>query len=472
LLIDMSFGAQFKALLNRFLPRTSFERGVGVLAGGTAVAQVIGVIVLPAITRLYTPEDFSVLAVFISILGFVAGVACLRLDIAIPVPEHDDDAANLLGMAILSCTIIAFLAAAAVWCCSDYFASFAGQPGLGLMPFLWMLPLGIFLSGLSSAIQFWATRRRWFNSIASSRIIQTIGSTGVQLLFGLLSILGPFGLLLGVLITNGLGSIGICKLAWREDKKLLLGIKFVDMRRQIHVHNRFIKYSIFEAIANNGAIQIPIMIIAIVGIGPEAGYMLLAMRMLTIPTSLIGGAVSQVYLSQAPEEHRDGKIGSFTLKTIEGLMRVGLGPLLFVGIVSPVAFPLIFGSEWKRAGEMVAWMTPLSILAFISSPVSMALHITNNHHTALNLQIFGFIIRVGGAWLAMLYTKEYIFEVYAFTGVVFYATYVYVILKITKIKYLELLSTIVGKPIVVMSWIVAGGLLSYLILNLSNIINN
>jgi O-antigen/teichoic acid export membrane protein len=153
-------------------------------------------------------------------------------------------------------------------------------------------------------------------------------------------------------------------------------------------------------------------------------------------------------------------------------MRVGLGPLLFVGIVSPVAFPLIFGSEWKRAGEMVAWMTPLSILAFISSPVSMALHITNNHLTALNLQIFGFIIRVGGAWLAMLFTKEYIFEVYAFTGVVFYATYVYVILKITKIKYLELLSTIVGKPIVVLSWIVAGGLLSYLILNLSNIINN
>jgi O-antigen/teichoic acid export membrane protein len=286
----------------------------------------------------------------------------------------------------------------------------------------------------------------------------------------MLSILGPFGLLLGVIIANGFGVIGLWQRAWRENKKHLNSINFSDMRRQVYTHKRFIKYSTFEAIANNGAIQIPILILGIVGIGPDAGYLLLAMRMLTIPTSLIGGAVSQVYLSQAPEEHREGKIGTFTLKTIEGLMRVGLGPLLFIGIVSPVAFPLIFGDEWKRAGEMVAWMTPLCILAFISSPVSMALHITNNHHTALNLQIFGFILQVGGACLAMLFAKEYIFEIYAFTGVVFYATYIWVILNITQINYFELLNILIGNLKLKISWVVAGVFSVFLINSLSDII--
>jgi O-antigen/teichoic acid export membrane protein len=452
----MSVGARFNALLNRLLPHSSFARGVGVLAGGTAVAQAIGIIVLPAITRMYTPEDFSVLAVFSSILGIAAGVACMRLDIAIPLPERDEDAANLLGMAILTCTSVALLSGLAVWCYSDNFANFAAQTEVGMQPFLWMLPLAIWLSGIFSAIQLWATRKRLFNAIARTRISQTIASTGAQLLCGILSILGPFGLLLGVLIANGFGVIGLCQRAWREDKKHLVGINFGDMRRQVYTHKKFIEYSTFEAIANNCAIQIPIIIIGMFGVGPEAGYLLLAMRVMAIPTSLIGGAVSQVYLSQAPEENRNGKIGPFTLKTIEGMLRIGLGPLIFIGIASPVVFPLIFGYEWERAGQMLTWMMPLCILQFISSPVSMALHITNNHQTALILQIFGFIIRVGGTWLSILFAHEYLFEVYAFTGFVFYAIYILIILKITKIKKIELLSALASNLKVKILWIVGG----------------
>ena len=79
--------ARLRALINRLLPRASFARSVGVLAGGTAAAQAIVVLVQPVITHLYTPEDFSVLAVYSSILGIVAGVACLRLDVASQCPR-------------------------------------------------------------------------------------------------------------------------------------------------------------------------------------------------------------------------------------------------------------------------------------------------------------------------------------------------------------------------------------------------
>ena len=79
--------ARLKALINRLLPRASFARSVGVLAGGTAAAQAIVVLVQPVITHLYTPEDFSVLAVYSSILGIVAGVACLRPDVASQCPR-------------------------------------------------------------------------------------------------------------------------------------------------------------------------------------------------------------------------------------------------------------------------------------------------------------------------------------------------------------------------------------------------
>lgn len=450
----MNLIARLKALVNRLLPRASFARSVGVLAGGTAAAQAIGVLVLPVITRLYTPADFSVLAVYASILGIVAGVACLRLDIAIPLPERDEDAANLLAVALLCSTGVAMLAALSVWWFPEQIVNAAGQPGL--RPFLWMIPLGIWLASAYSAIQFWATRKKRFTAIARTRVGQTTGSTVTQLAGGVINALGPFGLLLGQLIGSSAGVFGLGRTAWREDNHALRRINWADMRRVFRAHDRFPKYSTFEAFANNGAIQLPVIIIAAVALGPEAGYLFLAMRAMAIPIGLIGGAVSQVYLSRAPEEYRAGQLGPFTLKAIAGLMRTGVGPLLFAGIVSPVAFPIVFGDDWQRAGEMVAWMTPWFILQFVSSPVSMSLHATNNQRKALQLQLFGFVLRVGGTWLATLFAAEYVFEIYAVTGFIFYATYLMVVAQITKIKAPDLLSTALTRPQVSIAWAVIG----------------
>lgn len=450
----MNFVIRLKALVNRLLPRASFARSVGVLAGGTAVAQAIGVLVLPVITRLYTPADFSVLAVYASILGIVAGVACLRLDIAIPLPERDEDAANLLAVALLCSAAMAFLAALCVWYFPEQIVHAAGQPGL--QPFLWWIPLGIALASAYSAVQFWATRKKRFAAIARTRIVQTTGSTVIQLAGGLLNAQGPLGLLLGQLIGSGAGVFGLCRTAWREDRKALQCIAWVDMRRVFRAHDRFSKYSTFEALANNAAIELPVIIIAAVAVGPEAGYLFLAMRAMAIPIGLIGGAVSQVYLSRAPEEYRSGQLGAFTLQAIATLIRTGVGPLVFAGIVSPVAFPIVFGADWLRAGEMVAWMTPWFILQFVSSPVSMSLHVTNNQRTALQLQIFGLVLRGGGTWLATLFAVKYLFEVYALTGYIFYAVYLIVVLKITEIKISDFLSVLFNSPRRGIGWVIVG----------------
>src|SRR5580765_5437984 len=121
--------------------RTGFVRSVGVLVGGTAFAQVFAILVLPLVTRLYTPADFSVLAVYSSVLAVVSVVACLRLEIAIPIPEQDNDAANLLALALCSCTIVTVLSGLAIWWLPAQIADLLGQPKL--RPFLWLLPMGI-----------------------------------------------------------------------------------------------------------------------------------------------------------------------------------------------------------------------------------------------------------------------------------------------------------------------------------------
>jgi O-antigen/teichoic acid export membrane protein len=443
-----------RAKLSRALPQRSFLRSVSILAGGTALAQGLGVMMLPVITRLYTPENFSVLAVYTSVLAIAAGVACLRLDIAIPLPKSDADAANLLSVSLLICTCLSIFAGVTTFLFADQVVFLLRQPEL--RPYIWMVPFGIWLSSSFSAVQFWATRKKRYGSIAKTRIRQTGSSICIQLAFGLGGSHGPLGLLLGQAISSGAGVLGLARLAWSEDKKLLRDVSRARMRRVIATYKKFPKYSVLEAFANNGAAQLPVLLIAAVSSDSEAGYLLLAMKAMAMPLGLIGGAVSQVYLSRAPEEWRAGRLSLFTLDSIAGLAKVGIGPLIFAGITSPILFPILFGVEWKRAGEMVAWMTPWLVLQFLSSPVSMALHITNQQRAALALQVVGLVVRLGSTALAASIFPSYTFIVYALSGLAFYLLYLIVIAKVVKIKGRALCVAVFGKTEIPIVWAGAG----------------
>ena len=182
--------------------RHGFVRSVSVLVGGTAFAQALMVLVLPLLTRLYTPEDFSVLAVYSSILGIVSVAACLRLEIAIPLPQRDEDAANLLALALCSSAGVAGLSALIVVLFPVQIVALVAQPKL--LPYLWLLPLGILLSSSCAALQFWTTRKKRFSVIAKTHLTQAIGGAGTQAGLGWASI-APLGLLLGQMISSGAG---------------------------------------------------------------------------------------------------------------------------------------------------------------------------------------------------------------------------------------------------------------------------
>ena len=446
--------ARLKALINRLLPRASFARSVGVLAGGTAIAQGIGVLALPLITRLYTPEDFSVLAVFSSIVAIVSVAACLRLEIAIPLPEKDEDAANLLALALFFCTVVSVAAYIAIWFFSLEIVNLLSQPKIE--SYLWTIPLGVWLTSSYAAIQLWATRKKRFLAIAKTRMVQTLGSVGLQLSLGLIFGIGALGLLLGQLIYCGAGSLGLLRSGWQNEKELIKKIGLQSMKTILAKYRDFPKYSTFEGLANCAATDVPILIISSFVAGPEAGFLFLAMKVMIIPLGLIGRSISNVYFSHAAEKQRQGELKNFTLNVIDGLFKSGVGPLIFIGMLAPVVASPIFGNQWQRAGEVIAMLTPWFILNYISSPISMALHVTGNQRKAIILQLMGLVIRVGFTLLSVNFFSSYVLEFYACASALFYALYFYVIASSVKIGYQDVL--ILTKKNIVNSliWIAVG----------------
>lgn len=411
------------------LRKSAFLRAVGLLAGGATFAHGITALALPIVTRLYSPQDFSVLAVFTGALATIAVAACLRFDVAIPLPKDDAEAINVLALALVSAVIVAALLSVVLTAAPSFVTSLVNQPGLG--PFLWLIPVGVLLAGAFSALQNWFVRRKEFSTIAATRIAQATAGSGAQIGLGLVAV-GAGGLVVGQALSSGAGCVGLFFRLVKGDRALLARISLRGMKSAWAAYDRFPKFSALEALCNSAGMQVPIIMIAALAAGPEAGFVALAMFVMQAPMGLIGSAISQVFLSRAPEEYRNGRLGELTASVLNGLLRSGIGPLIFAGIVAPVILPALLGGEqWRRAGELVAWMMPWFIMQFLTAPISMSLHVMNHQRTALLLQIFGFFLRVVAVYVGWLIADTYMSEAYALSGLFFYSLYLFAIVRLT-----------------------------------------
>ncbi|MGQ3117524.1 MAG: lipopolysaccharide biosynthesis protein [Hydrogenophaga sp.] len=405
----------------------SFLRSVAVLVGGTAVGHGITAAALPVLSRLYTPADFSLLAVFAGLVSIISVVACLRFDVAVALPEEDAEALRLLALALgaaLACSVVVLIA---VLVAPGWIANKLNQPGL--QTYLWLLPISVLLGGGYSALQMWFVREKAFGLIARSRVAQSTASAGTQIGSGALGV-GPGGLLFGHAMNTGAACLflGYRLLAGHPARAAFKRMAWSELRQTFKRYDRFPKYSTFEALCNSAAIHLPVIMIAALAAPKEAGYLMLATYVMQAPMALVGAAVGQVYLAGAANKHRQGLLGEFTAEVLGGLLKTGTGPLLAVGIVSPAVFGLIFGAGWERAGVLVAWMTPWFVLQFLSTPISMGLHVTGHQRLAFALQLFGLALRVSMVWLAVSLSPAHISEWYAVSGFLFYLLYLLTIL--------------------------------------------
>ncbi|OEC84612.1 lipopolysaccharide biosynthesis protein [Acinetobacter sp. YK3] len=413
----------FEKVNTRLNAQGGFLKSVSVLVGGTAFAQIIGLLCLPLLTRLYSPNDYSILGIYVAIVSIFAVISCFRFEIAIPIPEKDEEAKSLLFISLLSNIFtILFL----------YLILLLVYPLIKnlhiirqLSIWIWFIPLGVFLSGLYSALQYWSSRRKRFKEIAHTRMTQAILGNGASLIVGITTG-GFWGLIFGQLLNFSGGFLRLANSTY-HDLKIIK--KTLPLKDVLYKYRDYPKYSTFEALANISAIQLPLIIIASFVVGAEVGYLMLAMKILGIPMGLIGRAMSQVYLSHAPEFYKKKQLYRYTVDILKKIFKLIVIPFILLAMLSPYIFDFIFGENWSGLGKYILIMIPWYFMQILSSPVSMALHIIGSQKTALSLQVFGFVMRVGILIIMAIIGSNYIVDYYIFSGFLFYLIYMLVIVK-------------------------------------------
>lgn len=436
--------------------RGGFLRAIIVLVSGTALAHGLSALALPVLSRLYTPSDFGLLAVFSGTLSIIAVASCLRYDVAVPLPEEEDDALHLLALSLACACGVALLLTLVIAAMPEWIAKALGQPALA--GYLLLLPVGVLAAGSYSALQSWQIRRKRFGQLSRVRVAQSAASAGTQIGLGSLAV-GPVGLLIGYVMNSGVACIALGGDLLRSRARL----KASRMLALAREYSRFPKYSMVEALANNAAIQLPIILIAALAAPAEAGHLSMAIYVMQVPMALIGTAIGQVYLSRATEEHRAGRLSSFTSEVLHGLFKAGMGPLIAAGILAPALFGLVLGAPWARAGTMVAAMVPWFAMQFLASPISMALHITGHQRRAFLLQLASLIVRVGVVLAAAKVAPAWITEAYAVSGAVVYFAYLLVVMATASVPLRA--GAVVGKSglAVTLAWTLAAALVAAVI---------
>lgn len=414
-----------KSAVRRALPKSAFARSVSVLAGGTAGAQIILLLAAPILTRLYSPEDFGLLAVYVSLLALLGVVSSLRYELAIPLPEDDVDAANLAALSLLLVVLTTVLSVAFVALFSTPVAHVLGVPALE--DYLWLLPVGILFSGGYNVFSYWSIRTKRFSTIAGTKLRQALATIAIQIVGFKL---GGLALLLGQLAGQSVGTAGLArpalavpafkKLSWR-------GIAQAAVR-----YHRFPAFTTWSGLANTAGHQLPPIMFAAFFSASAAGLYALAHRVLTLPSSLIGSAIGNVFFSHGADSYRDGRLTALYAGLQDKLVQIGLPPAILLIVFGPELFELLFGPTWRVAGNFAQWLAVGAFAGFVVSPLSMVFVILEKQDVGLMLQAFLFGARLiailTGAWLSDLLLTVALFSLASLLG---YSAYIITMTKVT-----------------------------------------
>lgn len=399
-------------MIKRFLPKSQFARNVITLMTGTALAQALPIAITPILTRMYTPDEFGVFAVYIAICAILAVVVTGRYELAIIVPEQDEDAINIMALSIGLSFIISLFLLIIVLLFGSEIASILGSNSIS--SWLYFIPLTTLVMGCYQSLNYWANRRSHYKRMAVSRVMQT-GSTGtIQLSTGFLKI-GSLGLILGHFLGQLTSVIFLAKSILLQEKE---EISKINKKKVYEVANRysdFPKYLIAAHGFNIGSAQSPVLLLSSLFATSVSGLYMLTNRVLSAPITLVASAIGDVFREQASKEYaRTGQCMAIYLQTIKKLILLSFVPFTVLFIFSEDIFSLVFGKEWVEAGVISKILMPVFFLRFIASPLSSMFMIAEVQKIDLYWQIALFSLVIAsfliGKYFSDVYLAFYLFS--------------------------------------------------------------
>ena len=390
---------KLKSKLSSFIVKSDFSRNVLTLMTGTTIAQAIPVAISPILTRLYSPEDFGGVALFIAITSIFGGIANGSYEYAIMLPKKDEDAINLFALGFIINVLLSFFLLIIVITFHDYILQLLNNEAISL--WIYFIPLCVFLIGSYNLLNFFNNRMKEYKDLAEAYIYKSIGMSIVQLSLGIIKP-GAISLISGQIVSQII-----------SNTKLFLNIKKLNLLKKIsrpkmialgRKHKKFPLFTMPNVIVDGIREQGFNILLPIVFSMITLGQFYLAQRILKMPTSIIGSSISKVFF-QKISVLKPSQLYELYIDFIKKTVFISTPIFIIIYFGSKHIFAFVFGDNWRLAGEIASILSPWMFLSFLASPLSTIFVVLQKQEVVLAYAIIYALIPI---LLIMLYKNNFI----------------------------------------------------------------
>lgn len=371
--------------------KSNFGKNVIMITGGTAIAQILTIIVSPIITRMYSPDDYGILTVYTAILGMISLLGALSYDSAIPIADDDESVSNILFL----CIIIILLLTSIIFIVLMFFGKYILNlfDAEILFKYRYYIPLGFLVTGIYNILTNLALRRKDFKAITKTKLSQSISGNITKVILGITSF-GPIGLILGTILGQSAGITTLAKPILKSNKSIFKSVNKKEILRNLKRYINFPLYSAPTIFLLSISSQIPVIFISGLYGADTAGLYGLALNITFLPMTFIGKSVQDVFYGEAASIGKKDPlmIKDLSNKLLKKLIIIGLIPIIILVFWGPDIFSIVFGKEWYWAGEYSRLLTLFAFAYLIFHPISVVFSIFERQKRFFVLNIIKLVI--------------------------------------------------------------------------------
>lgn len=380
---------------------------MGLIIGNVA-GQFISFATMPLVTRLYSPADFGLFSLFMSILSILGPLSTFRFNEAILLPKERHNVLNVFALSVASSFLFSLFVLFLITLIVDT-SLIRSSSNINLyIDYCWLIPLGILLRGVFLSMNQLAEWQIKFKQLAFTPIIMNSTGRLIVISLGLFFYSGAWGLIAGRL--SGL-MICIIYFSWIS----LRGI-FTEFKTAITVTNmglmakRYKEFALFgpwSVLLHTASLEILVFILVSVFSPTIAGLYALGKNMIGVPIRMIGMSLNRVFQQKAVRlKQNPSQLLTETGKFIKYLVYFILPIIFFLAVLGDWFFAFLFGNQWIEAGVYAQVLAPSFFFVFLYTCLRMFFIVLEKPRERLLVDLIYFVTRGSTILGVALYTHS------------------------------------------------------------------
>lgn len=381
------------------LIKSAGVRNFAKLLSANVVAQVIGLIVYPVLTRIYSPEDFGLLNLFLSISGVLVILSTAEYYNAIVLPKKDKEGVEVFYLCVcILLFVVGFTTLSVLF--SDEIARLFNTPALA--NYYWLMPILVLVLGGWNILNYWYVRCARYSSISRYQLSQSTFSAVTKIGFGHFGILQG-GMIYSIVIAPTIALIISLLTLFRQKvmscwtRPSWNDIKFVANR-----YHKFPLYSLPRSFVNMVAGQLPVLLLTPLFGAQYVGWWSMALLLGFMPISMITKSIYQVlYQYTTDRVNNNQPIGVYFRRFTIFVLVIGVPLFGILYWLLPDLTLLFLGEGWDETGVYLRWMLPWLLSSVLTASTGFLADIFFKQQIGFAFEMLTAILRVIGVLLGV-----------------------------------------------------------------------